>query len=274
MIGRAVYPAGRLLLAALLVAAAPDSRAADQTADAVSPSHAAFSGFWHSALPITQPFTPTPPDVLAKMQPWVAAQHAKDLAAQAAGKFLADPTTTCMPAFVPGAGVPGGGAYGIDILVEPRQVTFLYEAGRGMRFVYLGQKQPTKLEPSWMGHSVGHWEGDVLVVDTRGFNEKNEVPVGVNLAARQSDSLRMTSQMHIVERYRMMPNGQLEDQATFDDPGAFTAPFTLTYAYRRAEPFQEYICQENNLEGGYPTARGPAKPTNFLKPGAAATEKP
>ena len=88
--------------------------------------------------------------------------------------------------------------------------------------------------------------------------------MGVNLKARTTDELPMTSKMHIVERYRLLPGDILEDQATFDDPGAFTAPFALTRRFKRSQPFQEFICQENNHEGGFPTANGQRKPNDFV----------
>ena len=68
----------------------------------------------------------------------------------------------------------------------------------------------------------------------------------------------MTSKMHVVEQLHVV-NGVLEDHATYDDPGAFTAPFTVDLKFDRSEAFQEYICAENNREGGVPTATG--KPT-------------
>jgi len=178
-----------------------------------------------------------------KLQPWAKTKYDQAVAADASGQFVPSNTTSCYPDWIAGSGIFD--AYGIEILVERRQVTFLAEAGRSMRFVYIDQPHPRSLKPSWMGHSVGHWEGDTLVVDTIGFSERSALPFRVP----------MTPQMHVVERLRVV-DGVLEDQAIFDDPGAFTGPFTVTTHFDRSTPYQEYICAENNHEGGVPTADG------------------
>ena len=149
-----------LVLGLLLPFAAPMAgqgadRQEEQTMAPPSANHLAFSGYWRSDLPPQQAAPPTPPDLLSKMLPWAAADYAKKQAASASGQFIPTPNTMCMPAAVPGTGIPGGAAYAMDILVEPRQVTFLYEENRGMRFVYLSGLAPMGAKPSWTGHSVG-----------------------------------------------------------------------------------------------------------------------
>jgi hypothetical protein len=240
-------------LLGLLLAGLP---AAAGAAPALTPGQAAMSGYWHNVLPPGVPFAPTPPDIYAKMRPSTAAKFAKDQAALAAGQFVSDPNTECMPAAIGGTGSSGGLAYSEEVLVEPRQVSFLYELNRGMRFAYVGKQHPAKLAPRWQGDSIAHWEGDTLVVDTIGFNDKNMLMLGSNLKLLSTDNVAMSSKMHVVEHYRILPNGELEDIAVFADPGAFTAPFTLTTHFVRTGPFQEYICAENNHEGGVPTSTG------------------
>jgi hypothetical protein len=187
-----------------------------------------------------------------KLQPWAKAKRDKEVATDAAGQFVPSNTTTCYPDWIAGSGIFD--AYGIEILIAPKQVTFLSEAGRATRFVYIGQTHPANLAPSWMGHSIGHWEGDTLVVDTIGFNDRASLPFRVP----------MSSQMHVVERLRV-ENDVLEDQAVFDDPGAFTAPFTVTTHFDRSKPYQEYICAENNHEGGVPTSTGATTKSDLPK---------
>ena len=188
----------------------------------------------------------------SKLQPWAQAKYAAAVAQEKAGKFVATAVNKCFPADI--AGLPLVDAYSFEILVEPRQVAFLAEGGRTMRFARIGGRHPADLQPSWTGDSVARWEGDTLVVDTVGFNDRAELP----------HNLPMTPKMHIVERLRVV-DGTLEDQATYDDPGAFTAPFAITTRFTRSEPFQEYICAENNREGGVPTATG--QPTRAVVPG-------
>lgn len=193
----------------------------------------------------------------AKLQPWAAQFRDNYLTAEAAGQQMRTPNNLCIASSVPGVGVPGGPAYSIAILVEPKQVTFLYEENRTMRFVYIDQEQPASVPQSWLGHSVGHWDGDTLVVDTIGFNDQNIA----------TESIPVTHQFHVVQRLRVV-NGVLEDQAVLTDPGAFTGPVSLTNRFEHTTPFQEYICAENNHEGGVPTATG--KPTPYVLPGAPA----
>ena len=190
------------------------------------------------------------------LQPAAAAFRDKYRAAEAAGQQQRTPNNLCIPSAVPGTGVPGGPAYGMAIQVEPRVVTFLYEENRTARFVYIGQEHPAEPGQTWLAHSIGRWEGDTLVVDTVGFNDKNLLTEG----------MPMSHKLHVVQRLRMV-NGKLEDKATFDDPATFTGPFTVTNLFEPGEPFQEYICAENNNEGGVPTATG--APTASGMPGPA-----
>ena len=186
------------------------------------------------------------------LKPEGAAFRNKYRAAEAAGEQQRTPNNLCLPSAVPGTGVPGGPAYGIEILLEANQVTFLYEENRTARFVYMGKDHPADPGKTWLGHSVGHWEGETLVIDTLGFNDVNLLTEG----------MPMSHQMHVVQRLRMVGD-HLEDKATFDDPGMFTAPFTVTYLFERSAPFQEYICAENNNEGGVPTASGQPTPSEL-----------
>lgn len=95
------------------------------------------------------------------------------------------------------------------------------------RTIYLNQKAHPPADtifPSWNGHSIGHWEGPVLVVDTIGFNERAILFAGVP----------RTPQTHIVEHFHVSPDGQtLTDSMTIDDPDVLTAPWTKDLVYKR-----------------------------------------
>lgn len=132
----------------------------------------------------------------------------------------------------------------IDLMkfVQTRDLlVILVEGGDpGFRQIFLdGRAHPKDPFPTWQGHSVGRWEGDTLVVDTVGFNDK----VSLTLAEHPQ-----TEQMHVVERVRRLGLGQLEIEYTLDDPGAYSKPWkvhrTLTLAPQ--EELQEYVCAENN----------------------------
>jgi len=111
----------------------------------------------------------------------------------------------------------------------------------GYRQIYMdGRGHPKDLFPTWTGHSIGHWEGDTLVVDTVGFNDKTWLPGGVP----------HTEMMHVTERLRRPDLGHLEIEFTIEDPGAFTKPWVRKRVADLApnEDVQEAICNENERD--------------------------
>jgi hypothetical protein len=123
----------------------------------------------------------------------------------------------------------------------PSLLVILVEGGDpGFRQIFLdGRAHPKDPFPTWQGHSVGRWEGDTLVVDTVGLNDK------VSLTLTEYPQ---TEQMHVVERFRRLDRGRLEIQVTLDDPGAYSKPWMVTRTLTLApnEELQEYVCAENN----------------------------
>jgi len=110
----------------------------------------------------------------------------------------------------------------------------------GVRQVFLdGRKHPDDPSPTWLGHSIGRWERDTLVVDTIGFNDRGWLD---NAGHPQTEKL------HIVERYRRVDLGHLDVDITIDDPGAYTKPWKVHRILELAphEEIQEYICNENH----------------------------
>jgi len=112
----------------------------------------------------------------------------------------------------------------------------------GYRQIYLdGRGHPKNLEPSWTGHSVGTWDGDTLVIDTVGFNDKTWF----------GDSAPHTDKLHITTRLRRSDLGHLEIENTFDDPGALKKPWKTKSVATLApstEEVAEFICNENNQD--------------------------
>jgi hypothetical protein len=95
---------------------------------------------------------------------------------------------------------------------------------------------------SWYGESIGRYEGDTLVVDTIGMNDKTPVDIF---------GTPHTNALHVIERYRLIDGGkQLEVVFTVDDAGAFTTPWTarMVYDHSNARELTEEICAENNLD--------------------------
>jgi len=124
----------------------------------------------------------------------------------------------------------------------PGLVVILQEAGFNFRQVYLdGRKPPADALPLWLGYSVGKWDGDTLVVDTTGFNDKTVLDA---LGHPHSDALRLT------ERYHRRDYGHMEVTLTVDDPKTYTKPFTVKYTNLLVpdSDILEYVCEENERD--------------------------
>jgi len=169
------------------------------------------------------------------LQKWASESVRKFNEATRAGKVVATSMQQCLPLGIPRIiNIP----YAFQILVSPDVVVFLHEYDHTVRFVYLNQKHPESLEPRWMGHSVGRWDGDTLIVDTVGFTDKTYI-----------DSLGTphTPQMRLTERFRLTDGGDLEMIYTVEDPAAFTTTWSGRSLYARTKkPVPEMVCAENN----------------------------
>jgi len=108
----------------------------------------------------------------------------------------------------------------------------------GVRRIYLNQKHPKNLLPTWNGHSIGHWEGDTLVVDTVGFNDKSWLMSGME---------PHTEEAHMIERYRRVANGSLMEAVTIvEDRHALTSAYTYTRYYKKQEnEMEENVCNDD-----------------------------
>ena len=127
----------------------------------------------------------------------------------------------------------------VMILQTPTEVIFLYERDHHVRHVYLDQPHIYDSEHTWFGDSVGHYEGDTLVVDTIGENGKTDTD---RWGTPHSDMI------HVVERYRFSEDGQIiQTEVTVEDHVAFTIPWSARAPYvRQTGSFLEIICAENN----------------------------
>ena len=149
-----------------------------------------------------------------------------------------DPVTSCLP---------GGPSEMLNtmyrIIQSPTVVALLYESGTGRyRQIYMdGRNLPKNPNPTWLGYSVGHWEGDTLAVETVGFNDRTWLD---RAGHPHSESLRVT------ERFRRKDFGHLQYHITFDDPETLTKPLTLSLAvnYRPDTDMLENVCNENNRD--------------------------
>jgi hypothetical protein len=163
------------------------------------------------------------------------ARYVAVLAAAQAGKPT-DPTASCLP-----GGMPRNMAnpYAQEIITKPRQITILKELQTQIRRIYIDEPMPADPEPTFIGYSVGHWEGDTLVVQTAGLRGDT---VFDRTGAPHSDK------MTLVERMRLRSPDVWEDKITVTDPVAFTRPWVVTRTYMRRPTWKilEYVCEENN----------------------------
>ena len=133
--------------------------------------------------------------------------------------------------------------YGAEIVELPEiQRIYIFDIGgpHTFREIFMdGRSHPTNLTPSYYGHAIGWWEGDTLVVDTKGFNEGFWIDRG---------AAPHTEQLHTVERYTRIDSNNIRYEMTVDDPGAYTKPWTGTMNLRWSAGVElfEYICQQQN----------------------------
>jgi len=151
---------------------------------------------------------------------------------------LDDPTSKC---FLPGVPRIVGMPMPMEILQTPGEVVILYESFRAWRRIPLNAKlqHPDDLTPTWMGDSVGRWEGDTLVVDVTGFNDKTWLS-GMGTIH--------TEKLHVVERYKPINYDTILYEAAVEDAGAMTKPWVTGSVLRRPIDVrvEEYECIENN----------------------------
>jgi hypothetical protein len=142
----------------------------------------------------------------------------------------------CKPTGVPEAlFVP----YQWQIVQGKNSIVILYEYPHLFRSIPIGDVQhPDDPDPTWMGNSVAHWEGDTLVVDVVGFNDKTELPGG----------FRHTESLHVVERFTRVDADNLEYEATIEDPNVFTGPWKISRGFPVRNDIQtvnEFVCENN-----------------------------
>ena len=178
------------------------------------------------------------------LKPWATEVMRKDNAEVIAGKIAFTPSQSCLPAGVPAFLALGGNQNPYSFLQTPKEAWIMRSADSQVRRIYLDVPHSTNPKPSWYGESVGHYEGDTLVVDTIGLSTKTYV-----------DNYRTphTEKLHVVERWRLVNDRQaLEATVTVDDPDTYYEPWSGVRRYRRvAQPYVEDVCAENNQHFDY-----------------------
>ena len=171
----------------------------------------------------------------APYQPW-AAQKVLEAYNR---RGIDDPTGQCLPAGIPRTVMLG--LFPQQIVQTPTQIIMLYEYMNVFRVIPLNAKHPDDLIPSYLGNSVGRWEGDSLVVDVTGFNDKTWL---AGTGTFHTDAL------HITERFTRVNKDQINYEVTMEDPNVLTKPWRLTSTLmlREGSRLEEYVCAENNID--------------------------
>ena len=231
---------------AALLATAGCSSGNNETAAAPDYDPKDFSGTWdryplHTDAqpdPTTQPpvpgAIPDPPLKPEYLAAWQAEQK-KINEANAAGKPIATHYTECIP-----DGMPAmmQAMFPMEVLITPRQITFIQEAYNQVRRVYFNDTLPAveDAEPGFWGHAVARWEGNDLVTETIGIKDYvrfRNVPHSAN--------------MRIHERMRMLGKDHFENEVTVEDPEYLTGPWKWKWVYQRRPDYKmyEYVCEDN-----------------------------
>src|ERR1700704_5601575 len=255
-----------------------------------SPAIPDFAGnWWHPSLPGFEPMAAGPRPVTNRarrngvsnydqlvgdytnpiLKPEAAQIVKKHGELSLAGVTYPNPANQCWPEPVPFIFK----TFGMQMLQGKDHITIMYDEGPDVRRVRMNQRHPAKMTPSWYGDSVGHYEGDTLVIDTVGT--RADRPFGM----LDLYGTPYTKALHVVERYRLidyeaaqegLQRDAKENQRvpgdidpkyrgkflqvvyTVEDEGVFTTPWSATITYRpAADPWQETICAENTHEYYY-----------------------
>ncbi len=171
-------------------------------------------------------------------QPWAFEEYQRRLDTR--GKD--DPNNLCLP-----SGIPEKDAVTSPwkIVQTPGLILILYESRTIYRQIFTdGRKMPVDPNPDWQGYSIGHWDGDTLVVETAGTNGK---------AWLDTNGHPVTDALKVIERFHRRDFAHLDLEITIDDPKAYTKPWTFkqTADYQPDTELIEYICEENNRDVGH-----------------------
>jgi hypothetical protein len=200
---------------------APAPRAADGKPD--------LSGVWNiSGLGFATNITTT------EMLPWAQKVFRQRLETYG----HEDPIIGCLPE---GPRTSLAGLDPLRIVQTPTMVIVLYETGSYRHIFTDGRALPKDPTPTWMGYSIGHWEGDTFVVETAGYNDKTWLDFSGH---PHSDALRVT------ERYRRTDFGHMQLSMTFDDPKTYTKPWTINLSvnFLPDTDLIENVCLENEKD--------------------------
>lgn len=176
------------------------------------------------------------------LQPWAREIVKKNAESEIALKHVYQADDSCWPVTVPAI---LNMREAVQFLQGKDRITILYQRDHQFRRIWLNRKHSPNLRPSWYGESVGHFEGDTLVVDTVGIKTHA-------MSFVDPFGTPHTDKLHVVERYRITSDEKgkaLEVNFRVEDPGTFTTSWAakLTYRPNRVQALEEVNCAENNI---------------------------
>ncbi len=201
-----------------------------------------WAGIWvldFSATPQGDPARPVPRlrEEAPVLTPAAEAQLKINLADEAKNEPPPSESANCLP---PGMPTIMFQPYDVEFLFTPGRVTIIQEAYMQVRRVFTdGRGHPANLDSTFNGHSIGHWEGDTLVIDTVGLGHRT--PLGYH-------ELMHGPHLHVIERIHQIGPDKMEDDMTLIDPDVLAKPWHTVHTFTRHRDWDqiEYICEENN----------------------------
>ena len=173
----------------------------------------------------------TPPPVKSGAEKFRIVRGADDIR----GRTTLTTGNDCKPLGIPQTYIT---PYPFQIVQTPKLVLIIYEYPNAIRWVPIdGRQHEVDPDPTFMGSSIGRWDGDTLVVDAIGFNDKTEV-----------HGFMHTDALHVVERFRRLPDGNMQYDVTVEDPNVWQTPWTIparTFQRRPEENVAEFVCESS-----------------------------
>ncbi len=202
------------------VAGAPVAKATN----AATASHPDFTGVYGSA---GLPQGATPPPLKPGAEKLQIVRTANDV------RGRTTLVQECVPLGIPQTYIT---PYPWQFIQTPKMMVQVFEYPSAVRFIPLdGRQLPPDPDPAWMGTAVGRWEGETLVIESAGYNDKTEV-----------HGFLHTEALHVIERFKKLENGNLQYEVTVEDPNVWTKPWAIparTFQLRReAEYVSEFVC--------------------------------
>ena len=196
-----------------------------------------LSGVWNMHQILDATFAANPPDMTAwGKQKYEAAKPSNGPRTHPLREINDPVLTSCLPPGVPRIYLH---PFPMEIVQTSKETLLLYEYDHIVRRVFTdGRNHTSDITPTYMGESIGHWEGDTFVVDTIGFNDKTWL---------DRDGHAHSDQLHVIERFRRPDHDNMQIDVTMEDPKALVKPWVtrLSYQLRPQWDVQEQVCTDN-----------------------------